>query len=176
MNEKPASRRFFFIFDSQLNLFLLIIDSLIMKIKSTLLLFFWGIIFSYSQHESLEIDNNIRSIYQDKKGNYWFGTNGAGVFRFDGTTITQFTVTDGLADNQIQNIQEDPMGNIWFGTGLFGVSRFDGKTFTTFTYNEILLLNNQTENKSKSNDLWFYAGGGAFFLQDNKLIYLPIGK
>ena len=89
-----------------------------------------------------EIDNNIRSIYQDKKGVYWFGTNGSGVYRYDGKTILQFTVKDGLANNQVQSIQEDLSGNIWFGTGLFGVSRFDGQTFTTYTSKENLKLKN----------------------------------
>lgn len=80
-----------------------------------------------------EIDKNIRSIFQDNKGNYWFGTNGAGVYRYDGKRLTQFTVKEGLANNQIQSIQEDKFGNIWFGTGAFGVSKFDGQTFTTVT-------------------------------------------
>lgn len=26
----------------------------------------------------------VRSMYQDTKGNYWFGTNGNGIIRYDG--------------------------------------------------------------------------------------------
>ena len=26
----------------------------------------------------------VRTMYQDKKGNYWFGTNGNGIIRYDG--------------------------------------------------------------------------------------------
>lgn len=148
-----------------------------MKTKSTLLLLLFIISFSFSQI-SAKLDKNIRSIFQDRNGNYWFGTNSNGVYRYDGKTLTQFTVSDGLSDNQIQSIQEDEIGNLWFGTGLFGVSRFDGKTFTTFNYDEILFLTKENNNtlKKESNSLWFYAGGGAFFSQENKLIYLPIGK
>ncbi len=157
--------------------------------KLTLLLLLFTFPFSFSQvnmnsnintisNVTSKIDNNIRSIFQDKKGNYWFGTNAAGVYRYDGITLIQYTVSDGLSDNQIQSIQEDELGNLWFGTGLFGVSKFDGKKFTTFTHNEVLLLNNKTNINSYSElkSLWFYAGGGAFFYEDNKLIYLPIGK
>lgn len=148
-----------------------------MKTKSTLLLLlFFAISFSFSQ-VSAKVDENIRSIFQDSKGNYWFGTNSNGVYRYDGKMLLQYTVNDGLSDNQVQSIQEDEFGNLWFGTGLFGVSRFDGNTFTTFSQNEILLLNNETNNSLKpQNSLLFYAGGGAFFYKDNKLTYLPIGK
>jgi ligand-binding sensor domain-containing protein len=29
----------------------------------------------------------VRTIHQDRKGNYWFGTNGDGIIRYDGQTI-----------------------------------------------------------------------------------------
>ena len=35
------------------------------------------------------LDKNIRSIFQDKKGNFWFGTNGAGVYRYDWEKLQQ---------------------------------------------------------------------------------------
>ncbi len=148
-----------------------------MKTKSIVLLFLFTISFSFSQVIA-KIDPNIRSVFQDRNSNYWFGTNSNGVYRYDGKTLMQYTVSEGLSDNQVLSIQEDEMGNLWFGTGLFGVSRFDGKTFTTFTHKEILLLNNETNNSLKpgAKSLCFYAGGGAFFYQDNKLTYLPIGK
>lgn len=126
-----------------------------------------------------EIDDNIRSIFQDKTGIYWFGTNAAGVYRYDpkqaaGKALTQFTEKDGLADNQIQSIQEDKTGNLWFGTGRFGVSRFDRKTFTTFSAKESLTVSNEWEKEP--DDLWFYAGGGAYRYNGNSLTYLPFPK
>ncbi len=120
------------------------------------------------------IDKNIRSIFQDKKGNYWFGTNGAGVYRYD-KTLTQFTVKDGLANNQVVSIQEDALGNIWFGTGAFGVSKFDGEKFTTLSNTNNIKITNGSDNdwKSAHNDLWFYAGGGVFRCRNETLEYLP---
>ena len=119
------------------------------------------------------IDKNIRSIFQDKNGNYWFGTNGAGVYRFDSKTLTQFTMKDGLADNQVINIQEDDLGNIWFGAGTFGISKFDGEKFTILNNTVNITNGKETYWKSSNNDLWFYAGGGVFKYSNSSLDYLP---
>lgn len=119
------------------------------------------------------IDKNIRSIFQDNNGNYWFGTNGAGVYRYDTKTLTQFTVKDGLADNQVINIQEDDLGNIWFGTGAFRISKFDSTKFTIHTNNVKITNGTETDWKSTNNDLWFYAGGGVFRYSNASLNYLP---
>ena len=78
-----------------------------------------------------KISKTINCIFQDENGNYWFASNGEGVYSYDGKTLIQFTTKDGLCDNQVFTIQEDKQGNIWFLT-VGGISRFDGKTFTTF--------------------------------------------
>jgi ligand-binding sensor domain-containing protein len=119
------------------------------------------------------IDKNIRSVFQDSKGTYWFGTNGAGVYRYDAKTVTQFTMKDGLANNQVITIQEDALGNIWFGTGVFGISKFDGTKFTTLTNKVNITSGTATDWKSKNNDLWFFAGGGVFRYSNPSLDYLP---
>ncbi|MFM2206944.1 MAG: hypothetical protein RL213_919 [Bacteroidota bacterium] len=125
-----------------------------------------------------EVDKNIRSIFQDNDDNYWFGTNGAGVYRYNGQTLTHYTVKEGLPHNQIQSIQEDSRGDIWFGTGAFGVCRFDGKTFTTFTDRENLTSSNGADHEWEitQNDLWFYAGGGVYHYNGNSFVYLPLSK
>ncbi len=131
---------------------------------------------AFSENITTEIDNNIRSIFQDQKGNYWFGTNGAGVFRYDGKKIFQFTEKDGLINNQVQTIQEDPSGAIWFGTGLFGVSRFNGHHFTTFSNIPNSQLHSANDWKIETNDLWFNAGGGVYHYTGNSFVYLPLAK
>lgn len=119
------------------------------------------------------IDKNIISIFQDNQGTYWFGTNGAGVYRYDTKTLTQFTVKDGLADNQVIYIQEDDLGNLWFESGNFAISKFDSKTFTPQTNKANITNGSNADWKSKSNNLWFYAGGGVFRYSNLSLDYLP---
>jgi ligand-binding sensor domain-containing protein len=122
-----------------------------------------------------KMDKNIRSIFQDKKGNYWFGTNGSGVYLYNGKTLHQFSTNEGLANNQIQSIQEDANGNIWFGTGVFGVSQFDGEKIITYT-NKENMQSKITQWKIVPNDLWFFAGGGLYRYHDNSFVYLPLDK
>ena len=124
------------------------------------------------------IDQNIRSIFQDSHRNYWFGTNGVGVYRWDGKNLIQFTEKDGLSNNQVQSIQEDQSGNLWFGTGMFGVSRFDGKGFTTFSSKERLQASDHSGKKwaLAPDDLWFYAGGGVYRYNKDSFVYLTLGK
>lgn len=133
---------------------------------------------SFTAIEPSEIDNNIRSIFQDKNGNYWFGTNVAGVYSYNGKKTIQFTVKDGLSNNQVQSIQEDEFGNMWFGTGVFGVSKFDGKVFKTFTNKENLQFENGSADdwKIAQNDMWFYAGDGVFRWTGTSLVYLSLSN
>ena len=105
-----------------------------------------------------ELSRNIRSMLHDSKGNYWFGSDAEGVYRFNGKNYIQFTYKEGLGDNQIRSIEEDKAGNIWVGTGR-GISRFDGKKFTPINdENNFGLINTaHAQWISKPNDLWFEA-------------------
>lgn len=83
--------------------------------------------------------NQVMSILQDREGDLWIGTNGAGVYRYDGKTFTQYlsnvgmVYEDGLQHNIVLSITEDHSGDLWF-TSLShaGVSRYDGETFTHY--------------------------------------------
>jgi ligand-binding sensor domain-containing protein len=85
---------------------------------------------SVAHLNSLQIADYVVDIYEDKKGNLWFGTVSEGVARFDGKTLTYLTKEDGLVDNTVTIIVEDKQGNMWFGTH-GGLSKYDGKTLPT---------------------------------------------
>lgn len=106
-----------------------------------------------SKTDTLKFTSGIRAIFQDSKGNYWFGSNNEGVSFYNGKSFEYFTNAEGLADNQIRSIQEDKNGKIWIGT-LRGVSVYDEGKFTNYpSKNNNPLLDWQ---KTKG-DLWFYA-------------------
>ncbi len=98
------------------------------------------------------MDQSIWVIFQDRNNNYWWGSNGSGVYRYDSNEIVQITTNEGLVSNQIRGIQEDQSGNIYFDTPT-GVNRWNGQ--------EITLLHPvpSTQWKIGENDLWFKGNG-----------------
>lgn len=74
-------------------------------------------------------ENGFNSGYLDSNGMLWFGSNGGGLYRYDGTSFVHFTEEDGLSDNQVFAITEDNNDLLWLGTQN-GLCRYDGETFT----------------------------------------------
>lgn len=74
----------------------------------------------------------VRSMYQDTKGNIWFGTNTDGIIRFDGTKLEEISLGADKQSVSVREIVEDNAGNVWFGTSS-GLVKYDGMTFTTFS-------------------------------------------
>lgn len=77
----------------------------------------------------------IRTIHQDKKGNYWFGTNGNGIIRYDGEKLQTITIEGIHPGMRVLEIIEDKLGNIWFGTS-DGLIKYDGENFSTYSKKE----------------------------------------
>jgi len=57
-----------------------------------------------------------RSIFEDRSGILWFGSEMDGLARFDGATFTILTPRDGLGGNEVMNMLQDPDGNLWMAT------------------------------------------------------------
>ncbi len=82
-------------------------------------------------YDTMLVSQYIRSIFEDSKGNLWFGTLGEGVVRYDVNTLTYFSNPDGFINNTVYAINEDRNGHIWFGTDQ-GVYKYDGLTFRNY--------------------------------------------
>jgi len=114
---------------------------------------------NYTMREGL-IHFHVGSLFEDSKGNLWFGMTRGGVYRYDGNAFKLFTTRDGLADNTVYSIAEDGSGNIWFGTE-HGVSRYDGRVFKSYTMRDGLpddYVN--AVIKDKSGIMWFGTNKG----------------
>jgi ligand-binding sensor domain-containing protein len=83
----------------------------------------------YTTAEGL-VNDFVKSIASDSKGNVWLGTKG-GISVFDGSTWKSFTADNGLVSNNIQCILVDSQDVVWIGTDN-GVMSFNGKEFTSF--------------------------------------------
>ena len=64
--------------------------------------------------------SEIKNIHQDSEGYMWYGTDGGGICRDDGYSITvfraDFNTPELMEDNSITAITEDRVQRIWFGT------------------------------------------------------------
>ncbi len=121
----------------------------------------------------LKFTKGVSAIFEDSKGNYWFGSQREGVCLFDGKKCTYFTINEGLIDNQIQSIQEDNNGMIWINTanGIHSFSMGKIKSYNVKTD----VTPKATWGKSE-NDLWFNAGNneGVFRYDGQALSYLAL--
>ena len=64
------------------------------------------LLFPNLQNGTLEYDPQIAAfvveIFEDSKGNLWFGTMSKGVARYDGRSLVYFSIKDGLAGNTVR--------------------------------------------------------------------------
>lgn len=110
------------------------------------------------------VSQYIRSIFQDSKGNLWFGTLGEGVVRYDVKTLTYFSNPEDFKNNTVYAINEDKNGNIWLGTDQ-GVYKYDGKVFRNYNQKDGLSHVDITRKGilvDKLGTIWVGTHGGVF--------------
>lgn len=115
-----------------------------------------------------EIGNNIMLVFQDKKGNYWFGSWKEGLYQYNGKHILHYTTQHGLPANRIEEIKEDKLGNVYFNT-VNGIIKYDGEFFT-----QLMVSNTKGNWKLEPNDVWFKNGwdSGKVYRYDGRYLYL----
>lgn len=119
-------------------------------------------------------NNQIRQIYQDKKGYIWLATN-EGLSRFDGYNFTNFDDRDGLGSKRVNDVLEDSQGRLWIANNDNGISvkviqNFDSKDdknsnqkFKTFSVGETNQSNSVNRILIDSNKfLWCLTDDGLF--------------
>jgi sugar lactone lactonase YvrE len=79
----------------------------------------------------------VMSMCSDPQGNFWVGTEGGGIQRFDPSAPkfhewAQFTTKDGLGDDYGYAIACDHQGRIWVGHLNHGVSVFNGQKWQNY--------------------------------------------
>lgn len=90
-----------------------------------------------------QISGVVRTIFQDKTGKFWFGTQN-GLCRYDGTSLIYYDIKNDFGKGiTIKAIAEDNIGNLWFGH-TDGITKYDGEYFTSYSEKDGLI----------SNDVW----------------------
>lgn len=117
------------------------------------------------------LGKNIDCIYQDKDGNYWFASNGEGVYRYDGKTMRHITSKHGLCSDFVWGVQADVHGKLWFATR-DGICSFDGIAFTNHT--DAVRNANFGTLVYKKGGLFFNHPGGICFYDGNSFTNFTI--
>jgi signal transduction histidine kinase/ligand-binding sensor domain-containing protein/CheY-like chemotaxis protein/AraC-like DNA-binding protein len=105
-------------------------------------------------------DMDFRTIYEDRSGEIWAGSNQGGLHRYNSISdaFNYYTTEDGLPSNHVVSIIEDNSGFIWLGTNK-GLSRFDTQTesFRNFNVSNGLPANQFRERSvyARGNKLMF---------------------
>lgn len=72
------------------------------------------------------------SSVKDQNGDLWLATFSAGVWKYDGTSMTHYPVKDGEEDATLFSITMDKHGVLWLGSQQSGAYKFNGTTFEKF--------------------------------------------
>lgn len=114
---------------------------------------------------------SITCMLEDKDGNLWFGAMNKGVYRYDGTNLTNFLYKykhpffGDKYEKYISDIIQDKNGNIWFSSwNGGGVRRYDGKNFKNFLPSLDYYKTNQDKRRSDNaqNSLYFIPDNNSF--------------
>jgi len=94
----------------------------------------------FKQMFTNDVGSSVGAILEDRHGHFWFGTHGKGVIRWNAgqpssaalSTLSRFSMADGLASDSAWVFYEDAEGAIWIG-GDMGLTRFKDGRFFAFT-------------------------------------------
>lgn len=92
--------------------------------------------------------NDVNTVYEDTYGNFWFGTNGGGLYCWNEETMQtlSFMEENGLPSRVVYGIIEDGADNLWIALDK-GLSRFSmtDQRFTTYLEDDGLLCSSFSE-------------------------------
>ena len=72
---------------------------------------------------------HVFSITEDRSGNIWFGDRDTGVWKYDGTSMINYTIDPKLKSQMVWIIYEDRSGNLLFGMSEGGVYQWNDGSF-----------------------------------------------
>jgi len=114
-----------------------------------------GISKTLSKEDGLT-DTRVQDIDFDSKNNIWIGTDGGGVFKYDGSKMEHFDVEDGLAHSETYDVYVDDNDKVWVGTFGAGVSFYDGEVWGSVDTRDGLIGNTINSIVSISDQKYFF--------------------
>jgi ligand-binding sensor domain-containing protein/serine phosphatase RsbU (regulator of sigma subunit) len=118
--------------------------------------------YNTSENKHSLSNRSVRSVFCDRSGNIWAGTNnGLNRYRPETNDFIRYSEADGMANSFIYAVLDDKDGNLWISTN-FGISKFNVKEKKFRNYDKLDGLQNNEFNTGAwllGNDGKIYFGG-----------------
>jgi PAS domain S-box-containing protein len=107
----------------------------------------------------------VRCVLEDREGNLWVGTDGAGVHRLKEAQLTAYAAADGLSDESFVPITGAGQNGLWLGSITDGLFRFSDGRFTRYPSDVLPWSLHQDRHGA----LWIGSSGELRQLKDGRL-------
>jgi ligand-binding sensor domain-containing protein/signal transduction histidine kinase len=116
--------------------------------------------------------NGVLSVFEDREGSMWFGTDTGGLDVLRDQTFSTITAQDGLSGDFVRALFQDHSGAIWIGTNSGGLDKFAGGKITALGSNvglpsNVVLALAET-GTGADHDLWVGTPDGLGRLRDGR--------
>ena len=84
------------------------------------------------KNQQLSKNTGLQSVFaieEDSEGHIWFGDRDSGPWKYDGKSLTNYTIDNKLSTPMIWTIYQDNANNLLFGMAGGGIYTFNGKSF-----------------------------------------------
>jgi ligand-binding sensor domain-containing protein/signal transduction histidine kinase len=139
---------------------------------------FDGVTFTpFVPNDAPELRNtSITALCAEPRGPVWIGTDGAGLFRWDGKVLARFTRTNGLAGDELRVICRGQRGDLLIGTTT-GMSHYVDGNFTNYTKADGLMSDVvRSIYQARDDSVWIATGAGLNRLRAGKMDFFPMPK
>ena len=121
-----------------------------------------------------QIGEYVVDVFEDSKGNLWFGTLNEGLAKYDGHQLKYFTMIDGLPSQRVTGILEAADGEFCLATGK-GLVKFDGENFVQHIIKDEFSTNTISGLFIDSKGtFWVGTWGGVYTFDGKEFTHFPI--
>jgi len=113
-----------------------------------------GVLEKFTEIDKLQ--EYVDYIETDERGNLWLASRYFGIYKYNGETWENYTMSDGLPSNNIINVFAENESRIW-ATTHGGISLFDGEVWTNVRFPGLMSFVNEGGSILKGNTghIWF---------------------
>lgn len=86
-----------------------------------------GFVYRRYQEKNGLASDKLFCVFQDREGNFWFGTDGFGVSKFSGEAFKSYSTSDSLPGDYVNSIFQDSKRNMWLSIKNYGVCKMTPK-------------------------------------------------